>query len=490
MITPMKNVPQTVQTTYQQIKQQQNTRLELRNIKNHYYIYKAQNHYNKQTKQSQKTTQLIGKITPDGQYHPKQTKQQTVKISATKTYQYASSELLLQLSKDLQQATKNLPYKDELLALSITKAIHPTPIRLTQTAWNDLYASTKIPANLTQKNITKTLTTIGENIQKICNLFHNLTPDGGMLFYDLTSILSQSKRLLLAERGYNPDWEQRGQIKVALAFSTTSFLPVAVDVFYGSLKEVKVLKYFKEHYQGSDLGFIMDRGFNSYELLLELKKQGIHYIAPLMKNPKFLPPAITLEGVFEYGKKKKKTGKGRMIAFGKVCCGEYGFLYLFKDPGLGRLVEEHLLGLVFRQKLSMEEYEFEGKLAGVFGILSDLDVEPKVVFEQYKAREEIEQVFDYMKNDLEADHTCLGNDEAVRGFFVVVFLAMRLYFKILQRLREKGLVGMVSVREVLFELSKMRMIVETNGKEHLCVLSKKAEQILEVFSDLVKTSWG
>src|SRR5215469_10577218 len=157
----MKNVPQTIQTTYQQIKQQQNTRIELRNIKNHYYIYKAQNHYNKQTKQSQKTTQLIGKITPDGKYHPKQTKKTTPKTTTTKTYQYANSELLLQLSKDLQEATQNHPYKDELLALSITRAIHPTPIRLTQTAYNDLYTSTKIPANLTQKNITNILTIIG-----------------------------------------------------------------------------------------------------------------------------------------------------------------------------------------------------------------------------------------------------------------------------------------------------------------------------------------
>jgi len=39
-------------------------------------------------------------------------------------------------------------------------------------------------------------------------------------------------------------------------------------------------------------------------------------------------------------------------------------------------------------------------------------------------------------------------------------------------------------------LSKMRMIVEANGREYLCALSKKTEQILEVFSDLIKTSWG
>jgi len=100
---------------------------------------------------------------------------------------------------------------------------------------------------------------------------------------------------------------------------------------------------------------------------------------------------------------------------------------------------------------------------GVFGVLSDLDVAPSVVYVQYKSREEVGQVFDFLKNDLEADRSCLGCDDAVRGFFVVVFLAMRVYFKILRRLRERGLVGVVSVREVLYVLSKMRIIVEANG---------------------------
>ena len=124
-------------------------------------------------------------------------------------------------------------------------------------------------------------------------------------------------------------------------------------------------------------------------------------------------------------------------------------------------------------------------MAGVFGILSDLDVEAQEVYEKYKEREEIEQAFDFMKNDLEADKTYLGRDDAVRGYFVVVLLAMRLYFKILKRLREQDLVGKVSVKEALLALSKMRMIVEKSGREYLCTLPKKTEQILEVFSDLV-----
>lgn len=222
----------------------------------------------------------------------------------------------------------------------------------------------------------------------------------------------------------------------------------------------------------------MDRGFTSYKLLLELKKAGVHYIVPLMKNSSFLPPGVEFEGVFEYGGK-------RVVAFAKVKCGEYGWLYLFKDPELGKLAEVHLLELVYKKKLSMEQYRMEQRLVGVFGVLSDLDVAPQVVFEQYKAREEVEQAFDFLKNDLEADRTCLGCDDAVRGYFVVVFLALRVYFKILRRLREKNLVGVVSVREVLYVLSKMQMIVEAGGREYLCALPKKTEEILKVFSDLI-----
>lgn len=318
-------------------------------------------------------------------------------------------------------------------------------------------------------------------VEETYDLFAKLSPDAGMLFYDLTSILSYSKRLSLAERGYNPDWEQVGQVKVAMAFSTNTWLPVAVDVFYGSLKETKILKYFVERFPGVDLGFVMDRGFKSYEMLLDLKKENIHYVAALMKNSKLLPSSVKMIGTFEYGEK-------RMIAYCKRVKRPFGFLYLFEDPMLRKDVEELLLRKVSRGELTMDEYYSERPMAGVFGILSDLDVEPRVVFEQYKEREEIEQAFDFMKNDLEADKTYLGRDDAVRGYFVVVFLAMRIYFKILRRLRERGLVGKVSVREVLFALSKMRMVVERSGSAYLCALPKKTEQILEVFSDLVKVT--
>jgi transposase len=474
----MQCVPKPVLLTFQEIKTKENMRLELRRISGYYYVYKVRNEWNKELKKQVKITQIVGSITPNGIY---KLKRQKTKISTTQVYEYGNAELCLNLSQDVQNATANMPYKDELVALSIIRALEPGPIRLAQSVWEDTYASRKMAVNLTPKHISETLSAIGNMVGETYELFAKLAPEGGMLFYDLTSVLSYSRKLSLAERGYNAEGDLTGQVKVAMAFSTSTWLPEAVDVFYGSLKETKVLKYFVERFAGRDLGFVMDRGFSYYKLLLDLKAENIHYIVPLKKNSTLLPAFARMTGTFEYSKK-------RMVAFCKRSKKPYGFLYLFEDPKLRGEEEEFLLGQVNKGELSMDNYRLERRMAGVFGILSDLDVEAHVVYEQYKAREEIEQAFDFMKNDLEADKTYLGRDDAVRGYFVVVFLAMRLYFKILRRLREHDLVGKVSVREVLFSLSKLRMIVERSGREYLGVIPKKTEQILEVFSDMIKVT--
>lgn len=70
-----------------------------------------------------------------------------------------------------------------------------------------------------------------------------------MLFYDLTSVISYSKKLKLAEKGYNTKHENKHQIKIALAFSTETWLPAAIDVFYGSMKETMVIKHFLVGFQ-------------------------------------------------------------------------------------------------------------------------------------------------------------------------------------------------------------------------------------------------
>ena len=52
----------------------------------------------------------------------------------------------------------------------------------------------------------------------------------------------------------------------------------------------------------------------------------------------------------------------------------------------------------------------------------------------YKQRDEIEQAFDAMKNELENDKPNLKGEDSIRGYFFVFFLSPYLYYKIFARI--------------------------------------------------------
>jgi len=162
-----------------------------------------------------------------------------------------------------------------------------------------------------------------------------------------------------------------------------------------------------------------------------------------------------------------------------------GFLYTYEDPQLRAEQETSLLRGIADGKGTMVSFDKGRKLLGMFSIVSDLDRDPREVYEQYKSREEVEQVFDLMKNDLEADKTYLRDENKVKGYFFIVFLALRARFKILRKLKEEDLLGKVSVNEAIMEFSKIEKIVEKNGAEYFAAVPKKVEELQKHFKDLI-----
>ncbi len=153
------------------------------------------------------------------------------------------------------------------------------------------------------------------------DLFSKLATKGDLLLYDLTSVFTHSKNIKLAERGYNADHEYIDQIGVIMAFSSITKLPVGIDVFYGSMKDITTVRDFIARFPKKDIGFIFDRGFSSYGLLDDLRGDGIHYIVPLLKSlrEKGLTNKISVEEVlFELSKVTKIVEKSGREYFAKI----------------------------------------------------------------------------------------------------------------------------------------------------------------------------
>ena len=68
-------------------------------------------------------------------------------------------------------------------------------------------------------------------------------------------------------------------------------------------------------------------------------------------------------------------------------------------------------------------------------------------------------------------------------FLIHYLVTLSLYFSILKKLREKGLTQKISVDEVLFELSKVMLIREKNGREYLAKIPKRAQRMISLFPE-------
>ena len=334
----------------------------------------------------------------------------------------------------------------------------------------------KFQTDLDPDDLSRILGYIGNHFPDLYEAFRKLMEPGGLLFYDMTSVISYSKNLKLAEKGYNPDHEYENQVTVIMAFSVKSWVPVAVDVFHGSVKDIKSLGYFIDRFHDRDMGFIMDRGLFSESIIKDLRRMKMHYIVPLRRNSTLVPDRVKFDSAFMYN--------GRPIQSSRRSS-RLGYVYMFQDPMMRAEEESSILRDVASSKKDMEYFEDKKKRMGVFAIISDLDRNPSEIYEQYKSREEVEQVFDTMKGDLESDKTYLRDSEKVKGFFFIVFLALRIRFRILKVLKDHNLLGKMSVNEIIFELSKMERIVEKSGAEYFAAVPKKVEKIVGLFSDMI-----
>ena len=221
---------------------------------------------------------------------------------------------------------------------------------------------------------------------------------------------------------------------------------------------------------------IIDRGFFSESIIKDLRKLNVHYIVPLRRNSTLVPDRVKFDSAFMYN--------GRPICASRKAS-RIGYVYMFQDPMMRAEEEPSILRDVVSSEKDMEYFEDRKNRLGVFAIISDLDRNPSEIYGQYKSREEVEQAFDTMKGDLESDRPYLRDSEKVKGFFFIVFLALRIRFKILKVLKDHNLLGKMSVNEIIFELSKMERIVDKSGAQYFAAVPKKVEKIADLFKDMI-----
>ncbi len=114
-------------------------------------------------------------------------------------------------------------------------------------------------------------------------------------------------------------------------------------------------------------------------------------------------------------------------------------------------------------------------------LISDLDLTWNEALDLYRSRDRVEKGFRNMKSDLGTLPMGVHGDETIQGYLLVQFIALIIEFEIRKRMRGSAIKGMMSMRELLMEMSKLRMVKQGDSKM-LTEITKKQRGILEAMS--------
>lgn len=351
------------------------------------------------------------------------------------------------------------------------------------------------------------------------------TPEA--VVFDITSLSSWARLVDLVEWGYNRDGEALPQVNLGLVFAQPVNLPIAYRVWPGSVADVATLgttAEFLQAYGLRELAFVLDRGFYSAANVGRMAAAAIRFLLPVPFTAKW---ARTLVGRH----RRALTSPARGFCFQKQTLGHVpapvsvaetplrAHLYFdrqrqageeaqlirrlvqletqaaeprFKSrPALVRFVNRQWPGASRLFTLSVRDGRavLERKPKAIARLVNRLgytvmltnraELDRDEVLRLYRRRDDVERLFDVLKNEIREDRLRAHSRAAVEGRLFVCFLSLILYAALDNAMKAAGLYQNLTIAEVLAELKKLRVVEMTSGKTYLTEITKKQRTLFE-----------
>ncbi len=499
-------------------------------IKGNIYLYEVESYYDKKKKQSRQRRKYIG---PKNAKKKPKTKQKKSWLIARN---FGNIFLLNFLSNKLgiSGILKNLfpEYHSEILALAYFEIIEGTALYLFP-YWTDEQFLPKTK-KLHSPHISGLCETIGrsqaQRYKFVQNWTEHIKPING-IYYDITSISSYSTNIDFIEWGYNRDKEHLPQLNMGVVFCQNNALPILYNIYPGSIVDVTTLKNCIKHFNILDLKeilLVLDRGFFSKSNILELHKEK--------KNTKFiLPLPFRLKKVKELIKKRKNTIANPMNSFkykeevlfhlrDRLELDQKSFdahIYFNEKAEVDQRhnflsclldIEDKLKAKRFetlkkymdykkseipvkyadyfkwnKQTLKIEKNarkisEHISSLGNFILLTNNMEMDKIDVLDHYRRRDRVEKIFHIVKNEIDGRRLRVHGNYNNEGRLFIKFIALILYTEISKIMCENKLFNKYSVKELLAELTKLKITTIEDHDPILSELTKKQKVIFKAFA--------
>ena len=165
-------------------------------------------------------------------------------------------------------------------------------------------------------------------------------------------------------------------------------------------------------------------------------------------------------------------------------------IVVFHDP---RLRNEEEASYLRRAENESPDYTMDGfkekqtsfgTMAMIYSLKSNeidkdgkpAEVSAQKIYEKYKSRMEVETVFDTYKNLLQADRSYMQSDEAFEAWVFLNHIAIMLYYKIFNVIKDKNKLGKLSPKDLIMRLTRVTKI--RIGNEWISAEVPRSSQVI------------
>lgn len=348
--------------------------------------------------------------------------------------------------------------------------------------------------DLSSQNISRILLFLGsEHLQR--NFFEQyLKIVGGAeksMIIDATSLPNQIGSGFSAW-GYSDSHIEK-QFRFLCAVDQEQKMPLFYRYLPGNLADISTLRNTIVELQnmGVKNSFVLiDAGYFSAENIMELYNSKIDFLTRMPSSRAIYKELINKEvgGLekIEYAIKYNK----RILFIKKVEIDLYAhraYAYLVLDPTrkskeLSEQLSEYLESK--ENKHEADKTKIQLNNCGVMVLVSSKNIEASKIVLCYYMRQSVEQVFGFMKDDLDSLPIRRHNDDTIRGYLFLQFIALIIFVQLRQKLESK-----YTVEQALLQLRNLKCKVFTN-KLIIAELTKHQKDIFILCKILVPKFLG
>jgi transposase len=105
------------------------------------------------------------------------------------------------------------------------------------------------------------------------------------------------------------------------------------------------------------------------------------------------------------------------------------------------------------------------------------NLERETVLSLYRQKDSLEKIFDVLKNEFDGKRLRGHSQSIVEARLFIKFLALILYSLLTQKMKSSNLFKLFSIKEIFYELKKLKIISINSQYFYLSELSKKQKDI-------------